>query len=211
MFDKIISGGKLEKKVIENIKSHIQIFCSSAQCFKNAIEKGDRESTFCVAELEREADSVKREITSTIYEGAFLPFIRPNICRFIEIVDDALGRLKDAAFEFRYLNPELYKIIFPECVKIAIINTNMCDLLYIAFESLLTKRNDLREKNLAIRVYEKEVDDIKVDILEKIRKVEIKNFWEGEIISNFIENITEVSDLIEYASDYLYIIEISLR
>ena len=90
MFDKIIFGGKLEKKVIENIKNHIQIFCSAAQCFKNAIEKEETESTFCVAELEREADSVKREITSTIYEGAFLPFIRPNICRFIEIVDLSL-------------------------------------------------------------------------------------------------------------------------
>jgi len=57
---------------------------SATECFKGAITTGNTEATFCVADLEREADSIRREIISTIHEGAFLPFIRPNICRFIE-------------------------------------------------------------------------------------------------------------------------------
>ncbi|WP_353684204.1 TIGR00153 family protein [Thermodesulfovibrio sp. 3907-1M] len=210
MFDKIISGGKLEKKVIEDIKTHIKTLCLATECFKNALTSSDIESTFCVADLEREADSIRREIISTIHEGAFLPFIRPNICRFIEMVDEAFDILEDAAFEFRYLNMEVYRIIEPECVKIASINTNICELLSIAFDSLITK-GDLKEKNLAIRVYEKQVDDLKFDITEKLRKIEIKNFWEGKIITDFVEYLTRISDLIEDASDYLYIIEISLR
>lgn len=210
MFNKIISGGKLEKKVIENIKAHIKTLCLATECFKNAITTANIESTFCVADLEREADSIRREIISTIHEGAFLPFIRPNICRFIEMVDEAFDILEDASFEFRYLNKELYKIIEPECIKIANINANACELLSIAFDSLLT-RGDLKEKNLAIRVYEKQVDDLKFDITEKLRKIEIKNFWDGKIVSDFVEYLTKISDLIEDASDYLYIIEISLR
>ncbi|WP_353687095.1 hypothetical protein [Thermodesulfovibrio sp. 3462-1] len=46
---------------------------------------------------------------------------------------------------------------------------------------------------------------------EKLRKVEIKNFWDGKIISDFVEYLTKISDLIKDASDYLYVIEISLR
>lgn len=210
MFDKIISGGKLEKKVIEDIKTHIKTLCLATECFKHAITTANKESTFCVADLEREADSIRREIISTIHEGAFLPFIRPNICRFIEMVDEAFDILEDAAFEFRYLNMEIYKIIEPECVKIAFINANICELLSIAFDSLLIK-GDLKEKNLAIRVYEKQVDDLKFDITEKLRKIEIINFWEGKTITDFVEYLTRISDLIEDASDYLYIIEISLR
>ncbi|MDI6866006.1 TIGR00153 family protein [Thermodesulfovibrio yellowstonii] len=210
MLNKIISGGKLEKKVIENIKIHLKILCSATECFKNAITTGNKESTFCVADLEREADSIRRQIISTIHEGAFLPFIRPNICRFVEMVDEAFDILEDAAFEFRYLNNEIYKLIEIECIKIAKINSEICELLSIAFDSLLTK-GDLKEKNLAIRIYEKQVDDLKFDITEKLRKIDIKNFWDGKIITDFVHYLTNLSDLIEDASDYLYIIEVSLK
>ncbi|MCS7203460.1 MAG: TIGR00153 family protein [Thermodesulfovibrio sp.] len=210
MLEKIFSGGKLEKKVIENIKNHIKTLCLAAECFKNAIITGNKEQIYCVIDLERDADSIRREIISMIYEGAFLPFLRPSICRFIEIVDEAFDTVEDAAFEFRYLNFEVYKTIESECIKIASVNSNMCELLLIAFESLLTK-GDLREKNLAIRIYEKQVDDIKFEITEKLRKAEITNFWDGKIISDFVSYLTKVSDLIEDASDYLYTIEVSLR
>lgn len=210
MLNKIISGGKLEKKVIENIRNHIKTFCSASDCFKNALGEKDIQATFCVVDLEREADSIRREIISSIHEGAFLPFIRPNLCRFIEMVDEAFDVLEDAAFEFRYVNMEIYKIIEYECLKIASINSNMCELLLIAFDSLFSKGN-LKEKNLAIRIYEKQVDDLKFDIEEKLRKLEIKSFWDGKTISDFVTYFTKISDLIEDASDYLYIIEISLR
>ncbi|MDI1471221.1 MAG: TIGR00153 family protein [Thermodesulfovibrio sp.] len=210
MFDKIISSGKLEKKVIESIKIHLKTLCSAAECFRQAISSADKESTFCVAQLEREADTIRREIITTIHQGAFLPFIRPNICRFIEIVDEAFDTLEDAAFEFRYVNNELFKIIEPECSRIAKINSEMCEILSLAFEALIDK-GDLKEKNLAIRICEKQIDDLKFDIIEKLRKIEIQNFWDGKIISDFVDYLTRLSDLLEDASDYLYIIEISLK
>lgn len=210
MLNKIITGGKLEKRVIENIKLHLKILCSATECFKNAITKSNKESTFCVADLEREADSIRRQIISTIHEGAFLPFIRPNICKFVEMVDEAFDILEDAAVEFRYLNNQIYTVIENECIKISKINSEICELLLIAFESLLTK-GDLKEKALAIRIYEKQVDDLKFDIMEKLREIDIKNFWDGKILSDFVDYLTKLSDLIEDASDYLYIIEVSLR
>ncbi|MCS7214818.1 MAG: TIGR00153 family protein [Thermodesulfovibrio sp.] len=210
MFDKLISGGKLEKRVIKDIQTHIRILCSALECFRHSLSTENRQETSCVADLEREADSVRREIISTIHQGAFLPFIRPNICRFIEMVDEAFDTLEDAAFEFRYLKDDIYKIIKNECEHIAKINSAMCEILSIAFDTLLEK-GDLKEKNLAIRIYEKQVDDLKFEIVDKLRHLEITNFWDGKIISDFVEYITKISDLIEDASDYLYIIEISLK
>jgi len=126
------------------------------------------------------------------------------------MVDEAFDILEDAAVEFRDLKMEFYKLIEPECVKIASANINACQLLLIAFESLINK-GDIKDKNLAIRVYEKQVDDLKSDILEKLKKIEITNFWDGRTVSNFVDYISKISDLIEDASDYLYIIEVSLR
>ena len=209
MFEKVF-GGKTEQKVIENIKKHIKTLCSAADCFKKAIEERDKDLTFCVPDLEREGDTIRREIISTIYEGAFLPFLRPNICRFVEIVDEAFDVLEDAAYEFENLDFKLDKEIEDDCIKIADINLKMCEMLLIAFETLFNKE-DLREKNLAIRIYEKKIDEIKFDLIKKLREKEVKSFWEGKILSDFISYLTRVSDVIEDASDYLYIMNVSLR
>jgi len=207
---KNIFGGKKELRVIENIRRHISILHSASECFKKAMETRDKNQMYCVPDLEREGDSVRREIISDIYEGAFLPFIRSNICRFVEIVDEAFDILEDAASEFEYLGPKLDENIEEDCIKIADINLNMCDMLLIAFETLFEK-GDLREKTLAIRIYEKQVDEIKFDLVSKLRKKEIKDFWEGSILSDFISYLTRISDVIEDASDYLNIINLSLR
>ena len=86
----------------------------------------------------------------------------------------------------------------------------MCEMLLIAFEALFGKW-DLREKNLAVRIYEKKIDEIKFDLLKKLRKKEIKDFWEGKILADFISYLTHVSDVIEDASDYLTVIQMSLK
>jgi predicted phosphate transport protein (TIGR00153 family) len=207
---KNIFGGKTELRVIENIRKHISILHSASECFKKALETRDKNQMYSVPDLEREGDSVRREIISAIYEGAFLPFIRSNICRFVEIVDEAFDILEDAASEFEYLGPKLDEAIEEDCIKIANINLNMCDMLLIAFETLFDK-GDLREKTLAIRIYEKQVDEIKFDLISKLRKKEVKDFWEGRILSDFISYLTRISDVIEDASDYLHIINLSLR
>jgi predicted phosphate transport protein (TIGR00153 family) len=210
LLDKVFSGGKTEQKVIDNIKKHIKTLCSASDCFKRAIEKREKDLMLCVPDLEREGDAIRREIISIIYEGAFLPFLRPNICRFVEIVDEAFDVLEDAAHEFEYLDSKLDKEIEEECIKIADINLKMCEMLSLAFDTLFSKE-DTREKNLAIRIYENKIDDIKFDLIEKLRRKEVKNFWQGKILSDFIAYLTHVSDVIEDASDYLYIMNISLR
>ncbi|MCX8027806.1 MAG: TIGR00153 family protein [Thermodesulfovibrionales bacterium] len=210
MFDKILSFGKSENIVIKNIKSHINLLCSASNCFKDALNKLEPEKASCVIELERDADTIRRDIISTIHEGAFLPYVRPNLCRFVEMVDETFDTLEDAALLFRQIDKSIFKTIEHECLKIASINAEMCELLQIAFETLHGKGN-IKEKNLAIRLCEKQVDDIKFELIDKLIRIDVKNFWEGKIVSDFVESITRISDLIEDASDYLYIIEISLK
>lgn len=210
MLEKVFSGGKTEQRVIENIKKHIKTLCSASDCFKKAVEEQNKDLMLCVSDLEREGDSIRREIISTIYEGAFLPFLRPNICRFVEVVDEAFDTLKDAALAFDYLDPQLDKEIEDEYIEISDINLKMCEMLLLAFETL-SSREDLREKTLAIRIYEKKIDELKFDLLNKMRTKEVKGYWEGKILSDFISYLTQVSDVVEDASDYLYIISVSLK
>jgi uncharacterized protein len=210
VLEKVFFSGKKEQTVIEKIKKHIQILNAAAECFRKAVENRDREQLYCVSDLEREADSIRREIVSMIYEGAFLPYLRSNLCRFVEIVEEAFDLLKEAASEFEYMAQGLDKEIEDDCIKIAEKNLQMGEMLLIAFETLYGK-DDLREKTLAIRIYEKQVDEIKYDLVKKLSKIEVKNFWHGKMLSDFVDFLTRISNIIEDASDYLHIINISLR
>lgn len=218
MLEKILGGGKLEKRVVEKIKEYLNTLCKALECLKEALIKENLDQTYCIEDLEREADILKREIIGIIYEGAFLPYLRPSICNFLEILEKAFDALKICAFEYRYIKTSeglisSYNNIKEECIKVTQINEEMCQILKGAFEALWLK-NNLREKNLAIRILEKKVDEVKLEITEKLRNCEIcriSNYWEGKILSDFVEALVSISDVIEDASDYLYIMDLSLR
>ncbi|MDL1971345.1 MAG: TIGR00153 family protein [Candidatus Desulfofervidaceae bacterium] len=209
MFKKSFWGGEREERVIDNIKRHIKILCSACETFKRGLEEENEDLMLGVSDLEREGDIVRREVIANIYEGAFLPFLRPNICKFVEIVDNAIDKVEDTAQKF-IMNLKLEEETKNDCVKIADLNLKICQMLLLTFEALLGGE-DLREKNLAIRIYEKKVDEIKFYLIKKLIKKEVKNFWEGKILSDFISHLTNVSDIIEDAGDYLQIINVSIR
>jgi len=206
--EKILSHGKKERYVIEDIKRHIELLCTACDTFKISIEKQDRNLMWEVVELEREADSVRREVISHIYEGAFLPYLRPDLCKFVEIVDEVFDLLKETAFYC--VENEIPEPLRDESIRVALLNFRMCDMLLISFEAML-KGEDLRERTLAVRIFEKKIDDIKLNLVKEVKQVPIENFWAGKAISDFLTNLTMISDIIEDASDHLQIINVSTR
>ena len=208
LLKKLLAPGKKEQVVIEDLKRHIQLLCTGLDTFKRALSDKDTDLMASIMDLEREADVVRRDVISNIYEGAFLPYLRPDLCKFAEIVDHVFDLLEDAAYQ--YLDLAIDASIQDDCTQIAALNVQMGEMLLMSFEALMGG-GDLREKALAIRVYEKKVDDIKLDLFRSLKKVEVKTFWEGKTLSDFVSGLAGVSDMIEDASDYLQVINVSLR
>ncbi len=208
IFKKLFSKGKKENAVIGDITKHIKLLCTACGFFKTALETDDRRLMRKVMHIERAGDSIRRDIISKIYDGAFLPYIRPDLCKFVEIVDSVFNLLEDTGY--KYLDVKLSDQLKGECVHVALLNRRICEMLLITFEAML-KGEDLREKILAIRIYEKKIDDIKFDLFHDAQKIEITNFWEGEILSQFLSCLTSISDVIEDASDNLQIIHLSMK
>jgi predicted phosphate transport protein (TIGR00153 family) len=206
--EKILPHGKKEREVTEDIRKHIKLLCTACGVFRNALEKQDRNLMRDVMDLEREGDSVRREVVSHIYEGAFLPYLRPDLCKFVELVDQVFGLLKDTAAY--YLEGTLPDKLKNDSVRVALLNQRMCEMLLITFEAML-RGEDLREKILAIRIYEKKIDDIKFILISDAREVPIDNFWKGNVLAEFLSDLTSISDGIEDASDHLQIIHVAMR
>jgi predicted phosphate transport protein (TIGR00153 family) len=205
---KILSYGKQEDEVIENVKKHLQLLCLAFDSFYRGIKKNDSSMMREVIDLEREGDSVRREIIEIIYAGAFLPYLRPDLCRFVEAIDKVFDSLEDTALN--YSDVALAEQIREECVRVALMNTNMCEMLAISFDAMVNGE-DLREKALAIRIYEKKIDDIKFSMLKEMRTIPVDNFWQGRTLAEFVSDLITISDMIEDASDYLQIINFSMR
>jgi predicted phosphate transport protein (TIGR00153 family) len=205
---KIFDYGKKEERVIENIKKHLELLCNACDSFHRAMEEHNKSLVREVVDSEREGDSIRREIIANIYAGAFLPYLRPDLCRFAETVDRVFDSLQETAFNF--LEVKLPEHIRDECVRVAFLNTRMCEMLIITFDAMLNGE-DLREKALAIRIYEKKIDDIKFAVLRDLRKIQVDGFWHGRILADFVSGLTSISDTMEDAGDHLQIISASMK
>jgi len=205
---KLLSHGQKEQKVVDGIEQHIRLLARACELFKGALETGDRKLVEEIVHLERQGDAARRDIIGTIYEGAFLPYLRPNLCKFVENVDHVFDLLQETALYFREV--ALPENIQDVCVQVAAINREMCDMLLITFQAML-RGEDLREKSLAVRIYEKKVDDIKFDLMADVRRLPVRDFWEGKSVADFLTGITSISDFIEDATDSLQVIHLSMR
>lgn len=207
LLEKILQLGKRERDVTADMRGHIELLCKACDTFESALENQDLDRMSEVADLERDADALRRRIVARLYEGAFLPYIRPDLCKFIETVDGVFDLLEDTVSY--YLATDLPESLRDESVRTAFLNFKMCEMLLLSFDSMI-QGEDLREKLLAIRIYEKKIDDLKISLLKEARRIPVE-FWQGKVLSDFISGLTSISDIIEDASDHLQIINVISR
>lgn len=207
---KIFFGGEKENEVIKLFMEHLETVRMACEVFKIAIETDDKSVLAEVCELEKVGDTIRRDIALKLYEGAFLPMVRGNLYKLAEIIDEILDMLEDTSVEYTRLISELDPEIRELCVRVANVNLKMSKDLISAFEAL-GKEEDLRDKTIKIRAREREVDALKNELHKKLVKKEIRNYWEGKILSDFIEKLVKISDIIEDAGDIIQILNVSLR
>jgi uncharacterized protein len=200
---KLIGHEDREKEVVRDMDDHIRLLQDGCRAFHEALEQNDHERMRRVKELEREADTIRRDIVSHIYEGAFLPYLRPELSKFVELVDQVFDLLEYAAA--CYLEIRFPDSLRSEAARVAFLNQEMCGMLRITLQAM-TAGEDLREKRLAIRIYEKRIDDLKFGLMHDARSIPIEDFWEGKTLSDFLSRLCSVSDLIEDAGDHLGVI-----
>lgn len=205
---KWMRGNRNEEAALKAMHEHLQLMCVANDALAALINSEEASQAEAIYNLEREGDMVRRRALSIIFEGAFLPYLRPSLCRFVELVDQAFDTVEDTARFFDRIS--LHDAIAQECRTVTSLNKQMCEILQIAFQ-LAVQGEDIREQVLAIRILEKRVDDLKEDIFQKIQDVPIVNFWQGKFYADFLESLTTFSDLIEDASDALYVLTVSFR
>ena len=207
-FRRFVLGGVKENQVIEKMREHLNYVIEANELLKVMIENDDKELAKEICEIEKLGDVVRREIALRLYEGAFIPGLRANLYRLAELIDEIIDEVEDTSINYNLIS-NLDGEIRHDCLRIAEINVKMSYDLISAFECLQNEC-ELKDKTLVIRVREEEIDRIKEELYKKMIKKEVKSYWEGEILSDFIKHLVNISDLIEDAADVIQILNVSL-
>jgi len=106
-----LSVGKKERAIFDGILEHLTIVSRTVDAFAASVEKvgeGDtasaEELTRSVFEGETAADTIHRELSLKVAQGAFFGGVREDILNLLEKIDDIADSAKDAA---RFLSSDL--------------------------------------------------------------------------------------------------------
>ncbi|MEM4747279.1 MAG: DUF47 family protein [Archaeoglobaceae archaeon] len=199
---------KAEEKIISGISQMLSLAFSACEVLKKVVEERNKALLEEVLKLERDSDEIRRRITQEIYRGAFLPYLRPNIFRLVETIDEILNTAEECAMNFQKIE-DMRFLEFEEIGLIMELNVRICSILSKNFMNFLKDPEKLREGIVVVRMMEKEADNIKFAIFEKLKELNV-DFWNGYFITSFINSLEEISDIAEDAMDMLQIIVLSL-
>lgn len=200
---------KAEERVIGNIEQMLNLALSACELLQKAVLSRDKSLLEEVSRLERDGDDLRRSTAREIYKGAFLPYLRSNILRLVEDVDDILNTTDKAGKYCRKLEKFEFLNLGSEVERILELNVILCRIISKNFIEFFRTPEKLREAVIVVRMLEKEADNLKHSVLESLRKMDF-GFWEGLFTFNFIESIEEISDVIEDTMDTIQVVVLGL-
>lgn len=200
---------RAEERVIENIRKMLGLSLSACELLQKAVLEKNKMILEEVSRLEREGDDLRRDTARQIYKGAFLPYLRSNILRLVEDVDDILNTTDKAGKYFRKIENLGFLENSIEIERILELNILLCRILSENFIEFFKNPEKLGEAMIVVRMLEKEADDLKHSILDNLKKRDL-NFWDGIFTFNFIESLEEISDVVEDTMDTLQVVVLSL-
>jgi hypothetical protein len=160
-----------------------------------------------IISLEKEGDAIRKEVILNLYE-AFLPSMKRELNYSIELLDEVLDSIKHGALIYELMTFELDDKIKENCNLILSISLKMLKSLNDLID-VFENGGDFKKYIREIKAWEEEIDDIHQEMYRYMVGNEVKSFWEGKLISDFVDMITRISDYIENIADEFQIIYLS--
>ncbi|MEM2726704.1 MAG: DUF47 family protein [Archaeoglobaceae archaeon] len=200
---------RAEERVMGNIGQMLNLALSACELLQKAVLQKDKSLLEEISRIERDGDDLRRSTAREIYKGAFLPYLRSNILRLVEDVDDILNTTDKAGKYFRKIQNFEFLNSAHEIERVLELNVILCKILSKNFIEFFRTPEKLSEAVIVVRMLEKEADNLKHSILENLREKNF-DFWDGIFTFNFVESLEEISDVVEDTMDTLQVVVLSL-
>jgi len=211
-----------ERSILELCEKHLEEVMETVESTKKAYQAFLEKDSKLLEEIykeifskERKADELKRRILEELSAGLFHPIDRDEIVRLVMVVDEIAANAKASAGKLRYLSPskvcrELREIMYSFALK----DLEAVQKLLEAFRAVM--KNSPSALSLCHQVEEKEeeVDEFRhTKLFPKLVQWHraIKDTGMSFLLEKMLENLENVADLCEDASDILRCIAVSRR
>ena len=164
-----------------------------------------------VEELERKADSLRREIERMLYQGAFLPVNRGDYARLSELVDSVADAAESAAHSLILAKPKVPADLKQEILELLDYSLRTYQLLEEAVKALNTDVDEAIEYVKKTEIAEEDADKIEYSLLRKVFESEKITTFAKIIWDKVITKIGDIADRAEDASDQVLLMALKRR
>lgn len=212
-----IFGGK-ENDVFNMLDKHLDVVKETLAAFKALMEaymRGDMESAKAyekeVGELESKADSLRRNIETMLYEGAFLPANRGDYVRLSELIDQVADAAESAAHTLVLAKPKVPEELKGEILKLVDATLETYDSLLDAVKTLNEDVDRALELSKVVEDKEERADFVEYDVKAKVFESETITTYAKLIWNQVLTKIGDIADRAEDASDQVMLMAIKRR
>lgn len=204
----MLFGKKIEKEVFELLVEHINYVRETVNYLNKTIEtyiarsEEFRKNSYSVHEQEHLADEVKKKIETKLADGAFIPIIREDYGRLVELVDRIADKAEHTSDLLTLTKPNIPDEIKVLVQQISEENLKMVDYLIKTCDK--TKEDVDNALNMVHEIEAKEsfVDKLQWDAVEQIFNLDI-DLSEKLLLKMFVDTLAGISDRVELAGDQL--------
>ncbi|WP_461865099.1 TIGR00153 family protein [Thermococcus sp.] len=212
-----IFGGK-ENSVFNAIDRHMEVVKATLEKFREMMvvyldkdfEKA-RELEMQVDRLESEADTLRREIETMLYEGAFLPASRGDYVRLSEEIDQVADAAESAAHTLILARPKVPIEIKDEIIMLVDAALETYKTLMEGVKNLNVDVNKALEYAKKTEDAEERADELEYDAKRKAFESETISTYAKLIWNQILTKIGDIADRAEDASDQVMLMAIKRR
>lgn len=186
-----------------------------AMVFKDAIDiylKEQRSDTYRktskkIKQIEHDADVLRRDIESRLYEQNLIPDLRGNILELVENLDKVINLFDEVAHKFYIEQPNIPKD-YHEQLKVLVSQVSECaENMAIASRAFFRDLATLRDYSQKVFLLEHQSDKTSGKLRRAVFDSELELAQKMQI-NNFVEEVADIADLAEDCIDALLIFAI---
>jgi len=152
-----------------------------------------------IKNIEHEADVLRREIESKLYEQNLIPDFRADVLEMVENIDSVLNKFDEVAYKLYIERPEIPQVYHKLFVELVHQVTECAENMAIASRAFFRDFATVRDYSKKVYILEHESDNSSAKIRQQIFDSDMELAKKLQL--NAI--ITEVADIADIAEDYI--------
>ena len=212
----MISPFRKANAIIDRLDDFFQIIDSGTLCFDEGIKHflsgnidGFHQKLDLGRSLERQADSLLKQIEYDLYKYSLLPELRSDVMRLIQRVDDIMDTMKEVLVQFDVERPHVPSVLHASLLQLSGYCMQAARESNKAASIFFRKSEDVRTHIDNAIDYERKADDlaenIKRKVFHELDELSLPEKFHLRYFTLHIESVSDIAKSIAYTLNLMLV------